>query len=299
MSMSCNPLSVQPMLKAGVDSLVSQHVNDKSLGMTAVLILAFLVGMAESGKCAMQPAHVQQLLDAIKATMAGNDYSGVHYSLWKLLFGLSKLAVNERNKTRLHELGVLEILSSVLKLPSDDKAVEHATATLWQLAFCPSVRQAIVDDRALFSRTRQLMASTNATTKQNAQGLMFTLRGMKPSSKGDGPARNRRREDQAGALPLSQRAKPKRKGNKTKEQKKEKKKDKKQNAISASAPAAPPPAAPARAAAGAAPAPAPAPPPAGPAEAAAGAAPAPAFAVPESKLSALQADIDATSSIMV
>ncbi|GFR88272.1 hypothetical protein ElyMa_002513400 [Elysia marginata] len=89
------------------------------------------------------------------------------FTPWELTQGLAKLAVNDSNKAKILEEGVLVDLTAMLR-HNDPKEQATAAECIWTLAFDKNVRQAILEFPDLVPALEDLAKSTATTTTSSS-----------------------------------------------------------------------------------------------------------------------------------
>ncbi|CAG2223110.1 unnamed protein product [Mytilus edulis] len=94
----------------------------------------------------------------------------------ELMDGLGKLAVNDKNKSKIVDAGALPLLLRMLKQENiEEQAV--ASKALWTLSFDKDVAQKIRDFEDLMPTLEKLSNSQDKNVEKNCKGALFVLKG--------------------------------------------------------------------------------------------------------------------------
>ncbi|GFN81245.1 hypothetical protein PoB_000775100 [Plakobranchus ocellatus] len=156
--------------------------DDELLKTLAMLILAHIVEEKENAKIIDETNTIKNIVNWIHIALkeeSSRRFRG--FTPWELTQGLAKLAVNDSNKRKILEEGVLDDLRAILR-HTDPKEQASAAECIWTLAFDKSVRQAIIEFPDLVPALEELAKSTSsASSPQTSTAAAAAAPGGGPS----------------------------------------------------------------------------------------------------------------------
>lgn len=174
----------ESLLGAGVPVILSRLMRtgaDPAARLSAAVALASLVGRDED---ACRELHideflVREILGVLQAAMMGRMAYGQYWTLWKLVVGLASLCVPDTNKVMVVEAGGVQLLADVLQGQHQQQTrVELWTCTaLWNLAFLPEGRKAIINEPGCVPALRRILADRDCleSAREAAKGALWTI----------------------------------------------------------------------------------------------------------------------------
>ena len=99
------------------------------------------------------------------------------FSAKELAEGVSYLAINDTNKNRLGQNGVIPVLISVIKTSNEDEEKASATRALWMLAFDDNNKEKVRQEEGAMGILHQLQQSKNPEVQKAAAGALWEIEG--------------------------------------------------------------------------------------------------------------------------
>ncbi|XP_063437070.1 uncharacterized protein LOC134718461 [Mytilus trossulus] len=146
------------------------------LKIMAMLTLAHIVEEEENDKLIDDTGAVEGIVSYIKLALDNERGRYKGFTPIELMDGLGKLAVNDKNKSKIVDAGALPLLLRMLK---QDNIEEQAVASkaLWTLSFDKDVAQKIRDFEDLMPTLEKLSNSQDKNVEKNCKGALFVLKG--------------------------------------------------------------------------------------------------------------------------
>ncbi|XP_076082164.1 uncharacterized protein LOC143052889 isoform X2 [Mytilus galloprovincialis] len=146
------------------------------LKIMAMLTLAHIVEEEENDKLIDDTGAVEGIVSYIKLALNNERGRYKGFTPIELMDGLGKLAVNDKNKSKIVDAGALPLLLRMLK---QDNIEEQAVASkaLWTLSFDKDVAQKIRDFEDLMPTLEKLSGSQDKNVEKNCKGALFVLKG--------------------------------------------------------------------------------------------------------------------------
>ncbi|CAC5411830.1 unnamed protein product [Mytilus coruscus] len=146
------------------------------LKIMAMLTLAHIVEEEENDKLIDDTGAVEGIVSYIKLALNNERGRYKGFTPIELMDGLDKLAVNDKNKSKIIDAGALPLLLKMLKQENiEEQAV--ASKALWTLSFDKDVVQKIRDFEDVMPTLEKLSGSQDKNVEKNCKGALFVLKG--------------------------------------------------------------------------------------------------------------------------
>ncbi|XP_071141109.1 uncharacterized protein [Mytilus edulis] len=146
------------------------------LKIMAMLTLAHIVEEEENDKLIDDTGAVEGIVSYIKLALDNERGRYKGFTPIELMDGLGKLAVNDKNKSKIVDAGALPLLLRMIKQENiEEQAV--ASKALWTLSFDKDVAQKIRDFEDLMPTLEKLSNSQDKNVEKNCKGALFVLKG--------------------------------------------------------------------------------------------------------------------------
>ncbi|CAD5115027.1 DgyrCDS4048 [Dimorphilus gyrociliatus] len=156
-------------------------IKNSDLKLLAVLFLANIVDENQSELFQQETSGIKYLIITFIQTIKSKSKRFGGWSAEELAQGISKLAINDKNKKLLVENGTLPPLYKLIDIGDDDE-INVSCQAIWNLAFEAENKEIIFKNKSLMDTIRKLSQSNKAYQKA-AQGIIFLYEEYEDSKK--------------------------------------------------------------------------------------------------------------------
>ncbi|XP_077984364.1 uncharacterized protein LOC144438999 [Glandiceps talaboti] len=145
----------------------------------ALLILPYIVDEEENDKINTGNENIEFLVTLLMSAVDTENHRETDYQfhVTELVDGMTKLAVNDANKVKFVELGVLPALVKLLQADCSLEEQRLAATALWTLAFHKDNKETIRNEAGCLQALGKLQKSSDKTLRKACNGALWELRG--------------------------------------------------------------------------------------------------------------------------
>ncbi|XP_048750552.1 uncharacterized protein LOC125662391 isoform X2 [Ostrea edulis] len=152
------------------------------LKVMSLLTLAHIVEEEDNDKLIDETGAIEGCIKYINKALKNEKRRHLGFTPHELMDGMSKLAVNDKNKKKIIDAGALPVLLQMLKGEhSEEQAI--TSRAIWTLSFDKEVCQQIVEFPEMLERLESLKSSQDKEVLKNVNGALFVLKGENDVSK--------------------------------------------------------------------------------------------------------------------
>ncbi|XP_062585822.1 uncharacterized protein LOC134247482, partial [Saccostrea cucullata] len=152
------------------------------LKVMSLLTLAHIVEEEDNDKLIDETGAIESCIKYITKALKNSKRRHLGFTPQEVMDGLSKLAVNDKNKKKIIEAGALPVFLEMLKGEHTEEQAITARA-IWNLSFDKEVCQQIVEYPEMIERLESLTNSQDKIVAKNVSGALFVLKGENDVSK--------------------------------------------------------------------------------------------------------------------
>nr|XP_022304912.1 uncharacterized protein LOC111111976 isoform X2 [Crassostrea virginica] len=152
------------------------------LKVMSLLTLAHIVEEEDNDKLIDETGAIECCVKYVQKALTSQKRRHLGFTPHELMDGMSKLAVNDKNKKKIVDAGALPIFLDMLKGDHVEEQAITARA-LWTLSFDKDVCQQIIEFPEMMERLEALRSSGDKEVTKNVNGALFVLKGENDVSK--------------------------------------------------------------------------------------------------------------------
>ncbi|XP_077984641.1 uncharacterized protein LOC144439241 [Glandiceps talaboti] len=176
---------------AGAVELLQHYLGMESVlyRAYALLTLSYIVNEDENHRINTGDENIEFLIKLLKSALETKDHREKEHSFHstELVSGMTKLAVNDSNKVKFVELGVLPHLVKLLQPNCTLEEQRLAATTLWTLAFHKDNKNKILNEEGCYKALETLHGSSDPGLSKACDGALWELKGQLEGEKERSP----------------------------------------------------------------------------------------------------------------
>lgn len=160
----------------------SKDLTYEMLKVMSLLTLAHIVEEEDNDKLIDETGAIDCCVRYILKALSSEKRRHLGFTPHELMDGMSKLAVNDKNKKKIVDAGALPVFLTMLK-GSHKEEQANAARAIWTLSFDKEVCQQIVEFPEMMETLESLKTSQDKEVVKNVNGALFVLKGENDVSK--------------------------------------------------------------------------------------------------------------------